>query len=557
MFTRWFSGMAVFCLVAAAAPVRAADEKPEPALVVGVRSLDTLLRDAQYLVSLAGDDDRATQFIKLIRARIGDKGLDGIDTKRPFGFYAVFGDDLASAAGIAMVPVADQKAILKLLKGLKLEATQDKEDEGLYSLKPDFLKGQVIIYIRFADKYAYVTAENKDALAKDKLLSPGTITPAGKTALASGVLHVDKVPKLLRDIGVSEVEKNLKKVEKQSPEGESEEHRQFRVQVLREIGGALVAVIKEGKDLGFEVQVNRKAGKVGAEFKLTGQAETALAEKISKLGQRTSLFANMAASDSALNKVAHFMLPENLRKTLQPMLEKRIKRIEDNEQNETARDLQVRLLKSFLPTLKAGDLDSGFDLRGPSKAGKYTAVFGLKMKDMADLEKVLRDILKVVPEAERDKVKLEADKEGDVAIHRIDIKDRLGKDKNAKKVFGDASLYVAFRKDAVFVTLGEDGLDAIKAAIKSKPRTAGLVQTNITMSRLVPLISAVNKNELITKLVKEAFADSKDPGKIEVRVEGGKALTAQLSVTGAVVHFLTRAAEEIARQKGEARDDDK
>jgi hypothetical protein len=555
MLARWFSGVAVFCLVAATTPVRAADDKPQPTLVVGVRSLETLLSDARYLASLAGDKERARQVEKMIRARIGEKGLDGIDAKRPFGLYAAFGEGLTDIFGVFMVPIADEKVFLKLLKGLKLDVIKD--EDGLYSLNPDFLPKEVTVYFRFANKYAYITALVPGAVDKDKLLDPETIKPAGKTALASGVLHLTRIPEIIRDLGISQVEKNAKKAEKQSPANETEVQRQFRVQVLRELAATVVAVLKEGKDLGFEVQVDRKAGKLATEFKLTGKAESDLAGKIAKLGQRTSLFTGLAGSDSAAGNLVHFMIPENLRKTLQPMLEKRIKYIEENEDNETKRDLEVRFLKSFIPTLKAGDVDYGLDLRGPTKAGKYTAVLGLKLKDAADLEKVLRDILKVVPEGEREKVKLEADKEGDVAIHRIDIKDRLEKDKNAKKVFGDASLYMAFRKDAVFVTLGEKGLEAIKAAIKTKASTCGLVRTDITMSRLVPLISAVNKNEAITKLVKEVFGDSKDSGKIHITLDGGKALTGQLTMTGAVVHFMARAGIEFRRlRKGEVPEDD-
>src|SRR5438309_1922393 len=97
MLPRWFSGIALVSVMAAA-PARAADEKPQPAVVVGVRSLDALLSNARYLASLAGEGERAKQAEKIVKGRIGAKGLEGIDAKRPFGFYAVFGSELSETA---------------------------------------------------------------------------------------------------------------------------------------------------------------------------------------------------------------------------------------------------------------------------------------------------------------------------------------------------------------------------------------------------------------------------------------------------------------------------
>src|SRR4051812_16339936 len=120
MRVRWFSCLALVGLMAVPVLARAGDDKQDsaPTLVFRVRSIDTIFENVKFLARMAGKEDLGQQIEGVIKAKTGPRGLEGIDTRRPFGVYSHLGDDISEAAGVVMVPVADEKAFLGLLENL-------------------------------------------------------------------------------------------------------------------------------------------------------------------------------------------------------------------------------------------------------------------------------------------------------------------------------------------------------------------------------------------------------------------------------------------------------
>src|SRR5262249_42537307 len=102
MQRRVFPWLAVLCLAAAPAAARAAESPAEPTLVVRVQSIDGLLDTFKYLANAAGQEEAARQIEGLIQARTGAKGLEGIDTKKPFGAYGVVSPDLQDSSAVVL-----------------------------------------------------------------------------------------------------------------------------------------------------------------------------------------------------------------------------------------------------------------------------------------------------------------------------------------------------------------------------------------------------------------------------------------------------------------------
>jgi hypothetical protein len=188
-------------------------------------------------------------------------------------------------------------------------------------------------------------------------------------------------------------------------------------------------------------------------------------------------------------------------------------------------------------------------------------VIALKLKEGQNIEKVVRDVIdKVAPATEKAKIKFDAEKAGEVSIHRVAIEKSL--DKKFKKLFGDAPLYFAFRDDAVVLTLGEGSLEAIKSTVTAKPKAGPVVEFDLALARLLPLVATSPKHAAAVKAAKEVFdEDDKDKGTVRVTLGGGKELMLRSSVSGAVVKFvilaaqearkLARSEEEKARQEAE------
>src|SRR5205085_8564281 len=90
-------------------------KKAAPALIVRMRSLDSILADFKYLAAQVGKEEEAKQADELLKERIGGKGLDGIDTKKPMGLYIFAGPNGTDSYGAFMLPVKDEKTILDIL----------------------------------------------------------------------------------------------------------------------------------------------------------------------------------------------------------------------------------------------------------------------------------------------------------------------------------------------------------------------------------------------------------------------------------------------------------
>src|SRR5207237_806782 len=83
-----------------------------------------------------------------------------------------------------------------------------------------------------------------------------------------------------------------------------------------------------------------------------------------------------------------------LRKAMVPVMDESFKKALEDEKDKDKRDAAEKAYKAFAPTLKSGELDLGVNFRGPSSKGMYAMVAAIKVKDGAEIEKVLRESVK-------------------------------------------------------------------------------------------------------------------------------------------------------------------
>src|SRR5262249_41951494 len=146
--------LALFALPAPAPAQGKADK--QPTLVVRIRSLDTLFNDGKLLLSMAGQEKLLEQLEELIKSMLRHNGLTTIHHALPLFHYAHVGKDLTDLRAVLLIPIADEKGFLDMLDTLNFKAEKDKND--LYTVKQNIFP--LDIYLRFANKYAYVTALN-------------------------------------------------------------------------------------------------------------------------------------------------------------------------------------------------------------------------------------------------------------------------------------------------------------------------------------------------------------------------------------------------------------
>src|SRR4051794_36314011 len=148
MPARFVLSLAIGSLLVGLSPMRAADadKATTPTFVVRVKSLDGLIGDAKYLGGLAGHEEEGRQLEGIYQSQVQNNSVHGIDTKRPFGAYAIATPNATDSLVVALIPVADEKVILETLKQFNFEAKKD--DDGIYSVVAQI--APVPIYFRFA-----------------------------------------------------------------------------------------------------------------------------------------------------------------------------------------------------------------------------------------------------------------------------------------------------------------------------------------------------------------------------------------------------------------------
>lgn len=539
MAKHWLAGLALVMAWPLAARAGGADK---PGAVVRVRSLDALVENAKLLVSLAGREEIAKQVEGLFKAKIGVQGLEGIDPARPFGGYVRFGKQLDDIGGAILIPIADEKAFLGLLENLNYKATKGKND--IYSVQTE---APVEIYLRFANRYAYVTALNPAAL-EGKLADP--VQVLGKDGPTfSATVRVDQLPEAARQLAILQVEQGLQDLADKKLPGETPAQQAVRAAAAKEVAKHAIAILKDGGEFNLTIDLNSKKNELSASLALAGKPGSEMAQTIQKLGQGASQFGTLRGGNAAFRGLSHIVLPDEIRKGVNKILDEgaaqSLARIQDAGKREQAQ----QLLDALMPTLKAGEIDGCVQLLGPSADQKYAVVAALKVKNGvklgAKLHELVTDALKQAPEAQRAKIQLDHAVAGNIKIHRLELPAGQEPVRKLQSMLGETSLYVAFRDDAVFFAVGTDSLALLKDAVAaSTTGPSPLLLYELDIARLAPLLAPT---EELRASAKKIFPGGRD-GIVRLTLEGGAALRLTLTTRLPVVQFLSQVRELKAPQ---------
>src|SRR5262249_50203475 len=299
------------CLLIAPAIARPEDAKTAkkaPALVVRLRSLDGLIADSSYLAAQVGKEEEAKQAVEMLKERIGNKGLDGIDVKKPIGGYVFAGPNGTDSYGAFMVPVKDEELVLKILgnHGFKAEKSKD----GLYSIKDERIK--VPVFFRFANGYAYIAPLSEAGLAKSKLLAPAEVLPEDDTALFSASIRIDQDPDNIKEIGLAQLGMRMADIREQHAERGTPAQKELIDKTSKEANAQVKALVNDGRQLAIRVDVDQKKADLALTISFDAKPGSKLADEIAALGKFQSLFAGLAGKGSAFRVLISYPLPVRL-----------------------------------------------------------------------------------------------------------------------------------------------------------------------------------------------------------------------------------------------------
>jgi hypothetical protein len=506
----------------------------QPTVVVRLKALAEVIDDARYLFALAGQAELGKQFEAMLKKRTGKKGLDGIDPKKPLGLYATLKANVQKSEAVLLLPIADEKAFLSLLENLDIMA--DKGKDGLYTAEVEKLPFPVIF--RFANGYLYGTLkageQSADLLAKEKLPLPAAVLGAGGSELLALTINFDRVPDQLKQLAEGFIDQGIDQAKDQEPPNETAAQKAVREAVIDEAGRQLKALLNEGTSLKGSLNIDRKANDLALAIELKGKKGSGLAKDLAALGAFKSVAAGLVNERSAANATLAVRLPEAVRKHLGKLVDEHVKQALANEEDKGKRELMRILLEALAPTGKSGTFDLSVDLRAPGKAGKYALLLGTRVTDGEGVEKAVRKVVAKLPDEVKEAVKFDVEKVKGVNVHRITPPEGSTPE-NVKALLGEGPVYFAVRKDALFVSLGEDALAALKGAMAAAPTAGQPLQVEVSLARVAKLMAKAQK--AAPEAAQKAF---KAPGsdKVRLTIEGGDSLRLRLSAKARVVTFL-------------------
>jgi hypothetical protein len=504
-----------------------------PSIVLRFKHLDGLIADMRHLYKVAGREDEGKDFEKRMQAGTGAKGIEGVDTKKPFGLVVDLQPRLPDSRIWLLLPVADEKAFLKFLESVEMKPARQKD--GSYEATLPGLPIYNTGTFRIAHGYLYGTIKlsEKTAIPADEKLPKGEALLGKSDAIVALSVDVQKVPPAIRKLAVSFIGLQLGSAKDVKPDGETKAQTALREAIIDEATARLKSLFEDAETITAEMSLSRgKSEEFTLSATLTGKKGSVLAEEIASLGGQKGVA--LGGKGAVMSASAHLSLPGRLRRPVRALVDEAMSdsldRLAAHE-----REMVEPLLKSIAPTLKMGVFDGGLRLLPAGKGGKHSFIGGARIKGGADVEKAVKDVLEKMPERDRKGVSVDAHKAGGVNIHSVSSK---GFDAATRELLGEKPVYFAIKGDAVLMAGGEDALALIKEAVAAKAVDVPVLEFHGDLEKMAALLKGYPDTKHAPGAAKEAFKDG--GGKVRLSVTGGERLQVKLSVQTAVLGFITR-----------------
>lgn len=534
--------MFAHCLLTAVlvgAPIPAAGKAPDPIATIHFASVERLEKDFFRFMLAMPLPDKETAIKQMkdeLKNVLGDKGWDGLDTKKPGTGYIVFDEkNPEKSYGFLVIPITDEKKALELLK--RVGKAMDEENdvvplEGVTSVYK--LKGkkndEVPQHIRMVNGYCYLGINAPlDAFTADKLLPAEKTHDPKETALAAVTVRASKLPK-------DHINEGLRKMKQLSEQAKGD----FPPSTPKALGTAFDSAISlvrkyaesimtEGETFGLRL---RYEDDLGYEFFFSGKEGSKLAKEIASRPATTNQFAGLI-TDKAVGGVLYTLpfLNEDLQSLGATTVTNFYKEAcEMNPLPDDVKPLFDKIASGLTRTIKGGHVDFAAAIHGPDAKGNFTAVAGIALDDAVGMTPEFKKLIAAKAEGV---IEWDAAEDAGVKIHTANIVPLLPGE--PMKLFGNkATCHFALTKQGIILALGNDSLAEVKRGIGLKAVPAPLLDMKVNFAKLPKVIElfeprvADQIGAMLGKLDKLASLNS-------VTVTGGKEL--RVTYTSGIAAF--------------------
>jgi len=478
------------------------------------------------------------------------KGLNGLDTKRPWGALAYTNG--IEFHKVAYLPVVSLKKLLNSVGGLL--RGEVKEADGITQI----VQGERTIYLKEAAGWAYVadSLEDLDSLPADPIAIAGPLTKSYDVAVQ---VKVKNIPDAIRETFITLLKGQFEQGLKRQP-GDKEGY-EDRAKLIEARMAAMTEAINsldlltlgwsiddDEKSTSLEVKVTPIAGTPLAQaFALNANAITSLGSLLSPAAAITGGVVGILSEDEKAEQSSQVDVSRD-------MLNDKIEDwIQDEALEGAVGDLVKELAESLKKTIASGRRDVAASvLLGDS----ISLITGAYVADPAAVEQAFKKFAAVAakkfPAAPQPK--FDADKVGSVRFHTVSVP--LGKPDAIELLGPQLDIALGIGPKHVYFALGKPGLAELKQGLGSPASMAAKgPPAHLTVS-VIPVVKFVakvidddNRNkQSLDRLAK--FAETLgDKDKIRVRTTPDSSqLTFRIDVEKDAIR-LGAAAFEISRGK--------
>lgn len=462
----------------------------DPPIVYQTQPVGRVLDEVRAVASLVGGAKAVEAFNGNIKKSLGDKGFDGLDINRPvFGYVDIPADPKATVAVLAL-PVTGEKEFLDFCERWNKGKPKALKG-GLYevpALNPD-LKA----VMRVADGYAYIATGAKDPA---RVLDPKALVPVAKVydaadpSLVTGRIYFDRFSKELREKALEQLEEAKKAIAAMKLPPDTSDLAKNAFEQFSKFATRYIDLSKGAKEAALRLSIDPATGDAAAEFSLSAVPGSPLAQIIAERKPTTNRFAGLLTPDTAVGSVVQLPLfSEEIRTAAGDGLEA-LREAAKNKLPQEPKALVDELLKGAVRTVKAGEIDFAYVVRGPDKDGAFSAVVALSFDDPSGVEKELKKLVNAqLLELLKQALKWDAEKANGVSIHTFDFSKAPGLGgEEIKKVFGEnPTLAFAFAPKAIYIAMGQDAVGTVKAAMAAKPAECRAFDVILNPARFLKL----------------------------------------------------------------------
>jgi hypothetical protein len=515
-------------------PLARGEEPVDPVLVAQVKPLADLLTTAKevarkFATPQLGDrasPETARRIEQAVASVLGKDWRKAIDERKPAVVYAVPAADLSHSAVVLLLPVKSAEEFLRLLAGLGIQP--ERNDDGSHRFTPPGLP--LPVYFRFADGYACASLNSARPLAAGRLLSARRLFDARESSAAVVRLHVDRVPKEVKGLVLSHLQKGIEEGTRADVTGGPEVVKQN----VKQLGADALALARmgvlDGKELIVRLDLDARTGVVSSVLRLTALPRSRFAEAIAGLRPTPSVAAGLLSGQSVAWVRVKTWLPTQVGHVLMAGVRAGTGEAAGMFPDAQSRRAFERLVEALRPTVEANSLDAAVSLRGPTKQQRYAVVAGLRLKDSAAVQRALRDFHKALPEnAPGRQLQLDADTIGTVKVHRLALGAALPAP--AKAVFGADDVWLAFREDALLLALGAGAKGQLREALASRqqPLPPVAVEAQADSKQAAGLVARLDERNAAK--IHEYFALAGDRLEVlHLSLSGGESLRVRAAV---------------------------